>query len=187
MDWPARLDPREKGEAMTGRVQLASAALVLLALFPHPQNDKKLRKLEHHFETQKDAVGRAKALAKLMTKEIDAAAAQILSGNVKQGIARLNRYCHLAQQVHNELLATGRKAVHKPGGYMQLQMAMRNSLSRLKDLIFMMPVGQREAVEIVREQIDQLNDQLLEELFPPPPPPKPNGKKKKGHKPFRGG
>lgn len=178
---------------MTGRVQLASAALVMLALFPNAQKEKKLekklRKLEHHFETQKDPVGRAKALAKMMTKEIDAAAGQILKGDVKQGIARLNHYCQLAQQVHNELLATGRKAVHKPGGYMQLQIATRNSLGRLRDLIFMMPVGQREAVEIVREKIDNLNDELLEELFPPPSPSKSKDRKKKekGHRFLRGG
>jgi hypothetical protein len=178
---------------MTGRVQLASAALVLLALFPHPQNEKKLerklRNLEHHFEVQKNPVGRAKALAEMMTKEIDVAAAQILHGDAKQGIARLQHYCQLAQQVHNELLATGRKAVHKPAGYMQLQMATRNSLTRLRDLIFMMPIGQQEPVEIVREQIDNLNDQLLEELFPPPSPSKPKDQKKKEkeHKRSRGG
>jgi hypothetical protein len=160
---------------MTVRLQLVSVVL-LAALFPHPQNMKKLRKLEEKFEKQKDAVHRAKALAKMMTKEVDAASAEIRKGEIQQGVKRLEHCRDLAIRVHSELLATGRNPVKKSDGFKQLQIATRESVRRLNDLIFLMPVGRRGPVEVVREDLDQLNDQLLTELFPPP---KPKPKKKK--------
>lgn len=164
---------------MTSRVQLASAVF-LVALLPHPQNVKKLHKEEDKFEKQKDAVHKAKALAKLITKEIDMAATEIRKGKLQKGVARLQHYARVANQVHKELVATGRNPEKKPSGFMQLQIAMRQSVRRLDDLIYLMPVGTREPVEAVREKIDKINSQLLEELFPPPPPPKPRKKKHKG-------
>lgn len=168
---------------MIARIQFASA-LLLVALLPQPQQDskqlKKLHKLEQDFAKQKDAVHRAKALAKLITKEVDEASAEIRGGDVQQGIARLQQYRNLAERVHEELLATGRNPVKKPSGFMQLQIATRESVRRLNDLIFMMPIGRREPVEEVREDLSQLNARLLEELFPPPRPHEP--KKKKSHK-----
>ncbi len=160
---------------MTGRVQLVSA-LFLVALLPHPQNIKKLRKEEHKFEKQKDPVHKAKALAKLITKEIDMAAEEIRKGELQQGVARLQHYARVVSQVHKELVATGRNPVKKPSGFMQMQIAIRKSVSRLNDLIFLMPMGHRGPVEVVREQLDKINSQLLEELFPPPSP-KPREKK----------
>jgi hypothetical protein len=160
---------------MTARLQIVSAVL-LLALLPHPQDMKKLRKLEHNFEKQKDPVHRAKALAKLITREVDVASAEIRKGEINEGVARLERYRDLARRVHEELLATGRNPVKKPDGFMQLQIALRESVRRLNDLIFLIPIGRREPVEVVREDLDRINAQLLAELFPPP---KPKPKKKK--------
>lgn len=163
---------------MTSRLQIVSFVL-LAALLPRAQDMKKLRKLEQKFEQQKDPVHRAKALAKMMTKEVDAAAAEIRKGEIQQGIERLEHYRDLARRVHEELLATGRNPVKKPDGFMQLQIAMRESVRRLNDLIFLMPIDRRGPVEVVREDLDRINSQLLAELFPPPPPRKP---KKKKHK-----
>lgn len=159
---------------MTTRLQLAGT-LFLVGLLPHPQNVKKLHKLEHHFEQQKNPVRRAKELAKLITKEIDMSAEEIQKGELEQGIARLQHYARVALRVHKQLLATGRNPAKKPAGFMQLQMAMRRSVNRLNDLIFLVPLGQRGPVEEVRESLDKINSELLEELFPPP---KPREKKK---------
>lgn len=168
---------------MTGRPYILCAVL-LAGLVPLAQNakqltkqQKKLLKLERDFEKQKDAVHQAKALAKLLPKGVDEAAAEIKKGEIAHGVSRLERYRDLARQVHEALLATGRNPVKKSAGFMQLQIALRESVRRLNDLIFMMPIGRREKVEVVREDLAQVNGQLLEELFPPPPPPKPKKKK----------
>lgn len=156
---------------------LLSALLLapLLSFAQTPQQVRQLDKLEQKFANEKDPVNRAKAFAQLLPREIDAASAEISDGNTPAGIARLRHYRDLARQVHQALLATGRNPAKKSAGFLQLQIALRESLRRLSDLLFMTPLGQRDPVEVVRGDLSLLNSQLLGELFPPAVPKK--GKK----------
>jgi hypothetical protein len=156
---------------MIGGAQFASILLVLSLAFPG-QNPKKLLKLEAKFQKQKDAVHQAKALAKLLPEEVRMAAQEIQEGEYDQGVARLERWGNQAQQVHDALLATGRNPVKKPAGFTELQVALRESLRGLRDVIFYLPLGRRHSAESVQANLAQINGQLLQEMFPPPPPPK---------------
>lgn len=162
---------------MGGLAKLAGAVLLLSLAFPG-QNPKKLRRLEAKFERQKGAVHQAKALAKLLPKEIEMAAEEIQAGEYDQGVARLEHWGNTAQQVHDALVATGRNAVRKPAGFTELQVAMRVSLRGLRDIIFSLPLGRRHQAETVQANLSQINSQLLQELFPPPRPSKPKRRKK---------
>jgi len=138
---------------------------------------KDLAKLERKYEEQKDPVHQAKALAKLLPIEVDAAAMRIKAGEVEEGIARLERYRDAAEQLYQALLATGRNPVKKPDGFLQLQIGLRETVRRLRDVADLVPYAQRDAVEAVRADLETLNVKLLQQLFPPP---KPKPPKKKG-------
>lgn len=168
---------------MTGSATLASF-MVLLSLALPVQNPKQLQKqirnlekLERKFQDQKGAVHQAKVLAKLLPKEVQMAAEEIREGEFDQGVERLERWSDQAEEVHDALIATGRNPVKKPAGFTDLQVALRESIRGLRNIIFSLPLGRRHRAEGVRANLSQINSQLLQELFPPPPPPKKEKKK----------
>lgn len=162
---------------MFGYAQFAGVVL-LFALTSHIQEPKKLLQLEAKFQDQKDAVKRAKALAKLLPEEVRIAAEEIQEGEFDRGVARLERWSNETQQVHDALIASGRSAVKKPDGFTELEVALRESLRGLRDIIFSLPLGRRNRAESVQANLSQINNQLLQELFPPPPPSKGRDEKK---------
>lgn len=170
---------------MKAYAQYASFALLFFAAVPgvsrkeqkrELKEQKDVAKLEAKFEREKDAVRQAKVLAKLLPKEVSMASEEIQQGEFDQGIARLQHWSVQTQQVHDALIATGRNAVKRPAGFTELQVALRESLRGVRDIIFSMPLGHRRRAETVQTDLSQINSQLLQELFPPPTP------KKKGKK-----
>jgi hypothetical protein len=153
-----------------------ATVLFLLVATPASQSkrmekiQKDLTKLEKKFAEQKDPVNQAKALAKLLPKEVEKAGILIQAGKVDEGIEILTHYREEAHRVYDALVATGRNPVKKPQGYMQLQIALRESVRGLSDVAYMVPYQRRDSVEAVRADMEQLNARLLQELFPAPPP-----------------
>lgn len=135
--------------------------------------------MEQKFREQTDPVHRAKALAKLGPEEIRAAQEEIQAGQVDHALARLQRYSDDARNVQHALEASGINAVKKPGGFQELQIAVRESVRKMRDIIFGLSLQHRSAFAGVRQDLDQVNNHLLQDLFPPPPPPKPKKMKKK--------
>ena len=151
--------------------------LLLPAAMPVAQNsgrpekiDKDLQKLEENFQKQKDPVHQAKALAKLLPKEVEAAGLKMKAGQVDEGIEMLTHYRDETKNVYQALVATDRNPVKKPDGFMQLQIALRESVRRLRSVLYIVPYERRQRVEAVRADMEQLNAQLLQQLFPPPRP-----------------
>jgi len=159
-------------------VWLKLVTLFLLpAALPVAQNsgqlksvDRDLQKLEQNFQKQKDPVHRAKALAKLLPKEVEAAGLKVKAGQVDEGIEMLTHYRDETRHVYQALVATDRNPVKKPDGFMQLQIALRESVRRLRSVLYIVPYERRQRVEAVRADMEQLNAQLLQQLFPPPHP-----------------
>jgi hypothetical protein len=154
-------------------------ALLLLVPPPVSQNPKRLEKVEEEVqhlqekydkEKSKDAVHQAKALAKLLPKVVEAAGLRIQAGQVDQAIESLTQCRDEAERVYKALLATGRNPVKKSDGFTQLQIALRESVRGLSEVLFVVPYQRREPVEAVRADMEQLNARLLQELFPPPAP-----------------
>ncbi len=162
---------------MPGRTQLVSILLLFSLALPG-QVPKKLLRLEAKYQNQKGAVGRAKALAKLLPEEVRVAAEEIQEGEYDRGVARLEHWSTETQQVNDALIASGRSAVKRPAGFTQLQVALRESLRGLRNIIFSLPLGRRHRAEGVEASFSRMNRQLLQELFPPAPPPPPPQKGK---------
>jgi hypothetical protein len=164
---------------MIGSAKFASFMLLLSLAVPvqNPKQLQRLEKLERKFQDQKGAVHQAKVLAKLLPQEVLMAAEEIREGEFDQGVQRLERWSDQAEEVHDALVATGRNPVKRPAGFTDLQVALRESIRGLRDIIFSLPLGRRHRAESVQANLSQINSQLLQELFPPPPPPKKEKKK----------
>lgn len=171
---------------MTVWLKLAPV-LLLLASHPPSQDSKRLVKVEQKLqhltekyekEKKKDAVHQAKALAKLLPKAVEAAGLEIQTGEVDKGIDLLTHCRDESERVYQALLATGRNPVKKSDGFRQLQIALRESVRGLRGILYQLPFGRRSPVEAVRADMEQLNGQILQKLFPPP---KPKHKKDKNH------
>jgi hypothetical protein len=163
-----------------------AAVFLLLAAPPVSQNAKRLEKVQlevqhlqekYEKEKTKDAVHQAKALAKLLPKVVEAAGLRVQEGQVDKAIESLTECRDETERVYQALLATGRNPVKKSDGFKQLQIALRESVRGLRNVLYLMPFARRSPVEAVRADMEQLNAQLLQQLFPPPKP-----KSKKEHK-----
>lgn len=163
---------------MTAALKLVTP-LLLLAPLPAAQSPRRLEKAEKHVQKlerkyedqkQKDPMHQAKALAKLLPKGVELAGLEIQAGRVKQGVGMITRYGNEANRVYRALISTGRNPVKKPDGFMQLQIALRESVRGLRNVLGVVPFQEQETVEAVRGKMEQLNAELLQELFPPPKP-----------------
>jgi hypothetical protein len=172
---------------LTACLKLVTPLLLLLAPLPSAQNTKRLDKLEkdvqkldRKYEDQKtkDPMHQAKALAKLLPKGVELAGLEIQAGRVSRGIGMITRYRDEANRVYRALISTGRNPAKKPDGFMQLQIALRESVLGLRGVFDVAPFAEQTTVEAVRGNMEQLNAQLLQELFPPP---KPRPRKKRRH------
>lgn len=161
---------------MTDFARVAAAIFALL-LAPVAQNPEKLLKMEHKFQEQKDPVHQAKELAKLLPMEIEMASKEVREGRTDAAIGRLRQYRNDVVKVHEDLLATGRNPVKKSDGFRQLQISLRESLRRLRDLILDAPLENQAQIEKIRQDMAQVNSRLLQELFPPSPHREPKEKK----------
>jgi type I site-specific restriction endonuclease len=162
-----------------------SATAALLLLFPvHAVSQKKIAKLEkkvqqleRKYSQQKKPVDRAKVFAKLLPKGIEEATVEIQRGAVDRGIERIEKLRAEAHKVHDALIVAVDNPVRHSNGFVQMQVALRESIRELRDTLDIVPFRRRDAVAAARADFQLINNELLQELFPPPPPPKRRKKK----------
>jgi hypothetical protein len=70
------------------------------------------------------------------------------------------------KQAWDLLEKSGRDAGHKPQGFKELDIALRESARRLNDLKQRTPLADRGGIETVSAQIDTLHSEVLAALFP---------------------
>jgi len=70
------------------------------------------------------------------------------------------------KQAWDLLEKSGRDAGHKPQGFKELDIALRESARRLNDLKQRTPLADRGGIETVSAQIDTLHSEVLSALFP---------------------
>jgi hypothetical protein len=137
-------------------------------LLPPAHAQKDLEKLQAKFDRETNPVKKAKNLQKLGEAEFEALRDAILSGNIQVAGDLAERYRDQARAAHNGLAATGMNAVKKPGGFQQLQISVRESIFKLRDLIPVLPLAERAPFLAVQHDLEALNRKLLGELFPHP-------------------
>jgi len=72
---------------------------------------------------------------------------------------------------------SGKDAERKPNGFKNLQIHIRQNIPRLEQTILTLPVEQREPFEAIRKELDAIDRELIDALFPRQPAKKAGGTK----------
>ena len=131
--------------------------------------DKRLERLESEraklARQQNDPVGRTKTQIKiadiLLTLVSDAARASDL--NVLH--ARLDEYLSAIRDARQTMMKTGRNAHQKPGGFKDLEIALRQQVRQLEDIGAGLTFDQRDPVSKARDEALGIRDEMLKALF----------------------
>lgn len=134
---------------------------------------KDLANSKAHYDNEKDPVGRAKALGNLGRAEIRAAREMTNAGDFDAALQYLKEYDGQAHERHDALLKTGVNAENHSSGFRQLQISVRESMRDVREIAEQVPYTQREPFDAQHQDLEDLNQQIILELFPRRP----------GHKP----
>ena len=130
---------------------------------------KELAKSKAHYDGQNDPVGRAKALANLGRAEIRAAREMADAGNYTAALEYVKDYGDQARAAHDALVKTGVNAESHSAGFRQLQISVRENIRAIPDIAGEVPFAQRQPLEAQLQELENLNQQLILELFPRQP------------------
>jgi hypothetical protein len=151
-------------------VRAASFALIaalLVAAWPHAAAaQESLATLRAEFQRHKDPVKRAKLFPKLGSALLAEMRKQIQADEYGRVLPLLVEYRDGATAAFAGLEAAGRDADKQPGGYRELEMHLRQSLHVVNDIVFALPLEDRDPLLGPQRDLAQLDDRLVKALFP---------------------
>jgi hypothetical protein len=136
--------------------------------FSQSNSDKRLERLQKEREKlngQTDPVGRTKTQIKISEILLTLISDAVNSGEAEVMEGRLEEYRSAIQDAHQTMMKTGRDAHRKPGGFKDLEIALRRHVRQLEDIGKGLTFDQREPVDKAKEQAVDIRDDLLKALF----------------------
>jgi len=161
------------GIRFTSRTSIAVELcfLVLLAAFlaPLARAEERLQTIRAEFHQQTDPVRRAKLFNKLGNTLI-AEMRRLESTRQYEAVAPLFlEYRDSAIAAYNGLTSSGRDAEKHSGGYRELEMQLRQGAHQLNDLVFGLPLADRDPLRAPQREVEELDEKLVRALFPHTP------------------
>lgn len=162
----------------TGRPIARLVAVLTLLLVPGEasgllQDPKKIAERRERFEREVNPVEKARRFPPLGEELMRLVHQQVRAEQYEAALRTLEEYHELARVAFTGLENSGRNAERQSSGFRHLQIHLRRSLRDLEQTISALPVQQREPFEAIHEQLEQINQKLLEMLFPRRPRPLP--------------
>ena len=146
------------------------------AVWPAQTSDE----LEAKFQAEPDLMHRARMLAEMSKVSFRSITQQVEAGDNTDALKALSQLRDDVQHTSDQLDAKEKNPENHPGGFKQLQIATRECLRRIDDLMVGLPGDEQEPFAAIRKDFDQLNRHLIRELFPhQPPPPESEPEKKR--------
>jgi hypothetical protein len=128
-----------------------------------------LDKLELRFAQETDPVRKARAFPKLGEARLNVLRGQLRDEDFAAGSKTLQQYRDEARTAFAGLKSSGIDAEKKSNGFRQLQIHLRRSIRQLADLITLLPFAEREPLETIQKELDQMERELINMLFPRQP------------------
>lgn len=152
--------------------------LVALALASPSFSQTRIEDLRQRLAQESDPVRKAKKMPELGEAEFRQIQKDVASEQFTDGLTLLRQYRGELQSCVQGLQATGVNAEKHSAGFRQLQISLRESLRRLDIMIpRISPEAQSGFIE-TRAELNEINKNLIEELFPRPKQPLPSGQEK---------
>ncbi len=158
-------------------VALAALSTVLLSGARAQEN---VAELQAQFSKENDPVRKAKLLAKLGDAQFRLMRREADASNYAQALRALEDYRNEVHTAEAALKATGVDPERKPGGFKQLQIHVRKSLRELDQTILALPNDQQPPFEAARGDLQHVNKELIDLLFPRQPGKNADKEKPKG-------
>ena len=114
---------------------------------------------------------RARMLTAISRADFHVVGEQVAAGDNTDALKTLQQFLDDAQSCSDALDARERNPESHPGGFKQIQIATRESLRRLDDLMVGLVTDEQTPFMVIRKNLDQLNRHLIRELFPHQPQP----------------
>jgi hypothetical protein len=147
-------------------------SLALLLTFslssPAAQADKqpdRLQKERANLARQTDPVGRTKTEIKISEVLLTLIGNAVQAGDMDLMQKYIGEYLVAIEDAHQTMMKTGRDAHRKPGGFKDLEIALRRHVRQLVDIGKALTFDQREPLEKAKEEAIDIRDDLLKALF----------------------
>jgi hypothetical protein len=150
---------------------VASAASFALAMPKAMLPQTSTAELRSRFTHETDPVRKAKLLVPLSEAEFRDILKDEDSENFGEALAIFQQYRDEAQTCQKALEGKEPDPEKHPNGFKQLQISLRQSLRRLSDIIVDLPADEQKPFVDVRRDLEQMDRQLIHELFPRRPEP----------------
>jgi hypothetical protein len=125
--------------------------------------------LRSRFEKETDPVRKARLVAQLADAEFRDMHEKIDDGNLSDAAEIAGRVRDEAQASKKLLDAKSRDAEAHPEGYKQLEISVRESIRRLDDIMVSLAKDDQKPLAEVRKDLDELDRQMIHQLFPKRP------------------
>jgi hypothetical protein len=127
---------------------------------------KELQRERSKLEKTSDPVDRAKIGIRISEILLDNVGDSVRDGDFAQMEVNLTEYADIIQTAHQALVDSGRNAAKKPGGFKDLEMALRQHVRKFEDFARSLNLQRRIPVEQTKDLAVGIRDKLLKALFP---------------------
>jgi len=164
-----------------GWTSLRAILGLALVLFVWPPSAAgQLADLQMRFDRESNAVRKAKLLQKLGEAQFEAVRQAEKAGDNNTVGLTMEKYRDNVRAVLDALKKQHPNAEKQPNGYRQLEIQARKGIREIAESLLVAPEPFKPPLEIVREDLAAMDDELLKLLFPnrplnkkatvPPPP-----------------
>jgi len=133
----------------------------------------KLSELQARFDAETNGVRKAKILQHLGDAEFDEAVRAQKAGDFSTVDLLMEKYRDNVASASAALTREIHDGEHHPGGYKQLEMHVQKGLRELDQYLLEAPDPFKPPLQLVRQDLLRMDDQLLRILFPTHHPSKP--------------
>jgi hypothetical protein len=129
--------------------------------------------LQARFDQETNGVHKAKLMSKLGEAQLDEARRAGKAGDYNVVGITLEKYRDNVRAAVEALKKQHPDAEKQSNGYRQLEIHLRKGIREVDETILVAPEGYKPPLEIVRQDLSGMDDELLKMLFPRRPLPQP--------------
>lgn len=159
---------------------LALAGALAVAGPAEAATQERLAELRTQFTSESDPVRKVKALVKLGDAQFELLRREADSGRYETALRIGEEYRDEVKTALGALKAARRDADKNPAGFKPLEIHLRKSIRRLEHTIQTIPADLRIFFQAVRKELEELDKELIEALFPRQPGKRTEAGKQKG-------
>jgi hypothetical protein len=142
------------------------ATSVLIALHGEASTPDKVKELQSHFDQESHATSKVKILDKLGEAQF-AAATHAQQTNDFIGIGLIfEKYRDNVRMALGALRKQEPNADKHPEGYRHLELQVRRGIREVDEILIIVPEEVRPPLQLVREDLIKMDDDLIHALFP---------------------